>query len=89
MKEIVLGKRRKKKVKMFDRTKMVEIAQTAETTNGRLELIRALIPLGLKAANDELMEEFERLTGAKHRHDETLTQLRQLCIDTKYFPLEG
>ena len=74
MREIVLGKRKKKKVKMFDRKKMDEIAETAQTTNGRLELIRTLIPLGLKAVNDELMEEFEHLTGPKHRHDEKLNR---------------
>ena len=74
MKEIVLGKRRKQKVKMFDRRRMEEIAEAARTTDGRLELIRALIPLGLKAVNDELVEEFERLTGTKHRHDESLNR---------------
>ena len=59
---------------MFDRKRMEEIAEAARTTDGRLELIRALIPLGLKAVNDELIEEFERLTGAKHRHDESLNR---------------
>jgi|GEM_PF-5885418 len=34
MREIVLGKRKKKKVKMFDRKKMAEIAEAAQTTNG-------------------------------------------------------
>jgi putative transposase len=74
MKEIVLGKRQKRKVKMFDRSKMNEIVEATETTNGRLELIRALIPLGLKAVHDELGAELERLTGTKHRHDEKLNR---------------
>ena len=52
IKEIVLGKQKKKKVKMFDRKKMGEIQEAAQTTNGRLELIRELVPLGLRAVND-------------------------------------
>lgn len=74
MREIVLGKRKKKKVKMFDRKKMAEIAEAAQTTNGHLELIRELVPLGLKAVNDALMTELEDLTGPKHKHDETLNR---------------
>ena len=69
MREIVLGKRKKKKVKMFDRKKMAEIGEAAQTTNGRIELIRTLVPMGLEALNRESMQEFEILTGSKHKHD--------------------
>src|SRR3989338_8357642 len=74
MREIVLGKRKKKKVKMFDRKKMAEIAEAAQTTNGRVELIRALVPMGLEALNQELMRELASLTGTKHKHDEKLNR---------------
>ena len=57
MKEIVLGKRKKTKVKMFDRKKMDEITRAAETTNELLEVIRALVPLGLKTLHEMLWGE--------------------------------
>ncbi|MSR78270.1 MAG: hypothetical protein EXS63_08640 [Candidatus Omnitrophica bacterium] len=44
------------------------------TTDGRLELIRTLIPLGLQAVNAVLLEEFERLTGVKSRHHGSLNR---------------
>lgn len=92
MKEIVLGKRQKRKVKMFDRSKMNEIVEAAETSNGRLELIQALIPLGLKAVHDELHAELERLTGTKHRHDGKLnrwgTQPGSVCLGEQKFRIE-
>ena len=74
MREIVLGKRKKMKVKMFDRKKMSEISETAQTTDGRIELIRALVPMGLEALNRELQQELEDLTGPKHKHDENLNR---------------
>ena len=74
MKEIVLGKRKKTKVKMFDRNKMAEITLASETTNGRLEVIRALVPLGLETLHQMLVQELDDLTGKKHKHDQGLNR---------------
>ena len=41
----------------------------AKTIDGKAELIQMLIPLGLKAVNDELQAEFRQLTGERYRHD--------------------
>ena len=74
MKEIVLGKRKKPKVKMFDRNQMAEITRASETTNGRLEIIRALVPMGLEALHQMLTRELDDLTGAKNKHDQDLNR---------------
>lgn len=74
MKEIVLGKRGKKKVKMFDRKRMDEIADAAQTIDGRIEMIRALIPIGLMAVHETLIREIDELTGVKNKHDEKLNR---------------
>lgn len=92
MKEIVLGKRQKRKVKMFDRNKMDEIQRAVESTNGKIEMIRELIPLGLLAVQDVLMAELNELTGTRHKHDEKMnrwgTQPGSVCLGEEKFRIQ-
>lgn len=69
MGKIVRQRRKKSKVKIITRKAMESMPEGAKTIEGRVELIQMLIPLGLKAVNDELQEEFRQLTGERYRHD--------------------
>ena len=40
------------------------------TRESRLQMIQALIPLGLKAVEDELLAEVEQLTGKRYHHED-------------------
>ena len=42
------------------------VLKMAEEVNGRVEMIQALIPLGLKAVEEALCEEVERLAGNRY-----------------------
>jgi transposase-like protein len=48
---------------------MESMPEGATTIDGKAELIQMLIPLGLKAVNDELQAELQQLTGERFRHD--------------------
>ncbi len=44
-----------------------EVLRVAEQIDSRVELIQALIPLGLDAVNDLLQQEVKALTGERYR----------------------
>jgi len=69
MREIVLEKRRKSKVKIITRKAMESMPEGAKTIDGKAELIQMLIPLGLKAVSDLLQEEVRLLAGGRYRHE--------------------
>lgn len=69
MERIVRQRRKKSKVKIITRRMMESMPEGAKTIDGKVELIQMLIPLGLRAVNDELQEEFQQLTGERYRHD--------------------
>jgi len=65
----VAKRRGKAKVKISDKREaaMQKIVDSySKDFNIKMEMIQALIPLGLKAVADELKNEFERLVGPKH-----------------------
>lgn len=65
----VAKRRGKAKVKISDKRKaaMQKIVDSySKDFNVKMEMIHALIPLGLKAVADELKNEFEQLVGPKH-----------------------
>ena len=62
-------KRRKWKVKVISKRKALEEMMRMNEIDDmdvKASLIQALIPLGLKAVNENLQKEFEMLTGKKH-----------------------
>ena len=65
---------RKKKKKVKEREWLENQARKLESgmqdLNSKIELIQALIPLGLMHVNQELQEEVERLAGKKHSRGE-------------------
>jgi len=69
MGKIVRQRRKKSKVKIITRRAMEMMPEGAKTIDGKAELIQMLIPLGLKAVNDELQAELAQLTGERYRHD--------------------
>lgn len=69
MEKIVRQRRKKSKVKIITRKAMESMPEGAKTIDGKVELIQMLIPLGLKAVNDELQKEFRLLTGERYRHE--------------------
>jgi len=65
----VAKRRGKAKIKISDKREaaMRKIVDSySKDFNVKMEMIQALIPLGLKAVADELKNEFERLVGLKH-----------------------
>ncbi len=65
----VAKKRGKAKIKISDKREAVMrkiVDSYSKDFNVKMEMIHALIPLGLKAVADELKNEFERLVGPKH-----------------------
>jgi len=69
MEKIVRQRRKKSKVKIITRKAMESMPEGARTMEGKAELIQLLIPLGLKAVNDLLQEEVEKLAGGRYRHE--------------------
>jgi transposase-like protein len=69
MEKIVRQRRKKSKVKIITRKAMESMPEGTKTVDGKVELIQMLIPLGLKAVNDELQKEFRLLTGERYRHE--------------------
>jgi transposase-like protein len=69
MEKIVRQRRKKSKVKIITRKAMESMPEGTRTIEGKTELIQLLIPLGLKAVNDLLQEEVEKLAGDRYRHE--------------------
>lgn len=66
----VTKRRGKAKIKIVDKRKgvMQKIMDSySEDFDVKMSVIQELIPLGLKAVGEELQQEFQRLTGEKHR----------------------
>ncbi len=75
--EISIPRRRGKgKVKVIEKRKVTEEKLRelkAEDLDVRVSLIQELIPLGLKAVEDELQREFKDLVGERYRRDKENT----------------
>jgi len=69
MEAIVRKRKKKSKVKVITKEMVKKQFEEARTVNGRVELIQMLIPLGLRAVQEELHREVEGLAGAKYKHE--------------------
>ena len=65
MKKVTSNSREVKLIQKEDLTPVTVVEQELQTLDMRIELIQALIPLGLEAVEEELQKEVIRLTGEK------------------------
>ena len=66
MKKVTSNSREVKLIQKEDLTPATVVEQELQTLDMRIELIQALIPLGLEAVEEELQKEVIRLTGEKN-----------------------
>ena len=66
MKKVTSNSREVKLIQKEDLTPVTVVEQELQTLDMRIELIQALIPMGLEAVEEELQKEVIRLTGEKN-----------------------
>jgi len=66
MKKVSLNSREVKPIQQEECTSIPPVEESLQGLDTRIELIQALIPLGLEAVAEELQNEVSRLTGAKN-----------------------